>query len=323
MGTSDMVTALVSPANKLLDIVSNMFGKAYEPRHIRKIADAKAYELTVIGEAIRANSDLPILYDKSAVTIDATRFEELVKRTGNRLAIQEIVRQQNIEAVVDNAYSELEGQTPIDNTKPDDDWLLRFFSSVEDISNDEMQMLWGRLLAGEITKPHSYSMRTLGTLKNLTSTEAVDFGRACRISIKSANDRVIINNETTLKAHGLSYSDMLNLQDYGLLNAGALLHITTDLAAMGKISYSHKNRIILVKNQSDKPFKVSLQVFTMTKAAFELARIVTPDESEQDVIINATYIKRLVPSCNVSIHDIIETIDDLSVRYQPGGKTIQ
>lgn len=322
MGTTDMVTALVSPVNKLLDIVSSMFGKAYEPKHMRKIADAKAYEIKVIGEAIRANSDLPIAYDKSQITIDATNFEELVKRAGNRLAIQEIVRQQNIENVVDYAYSDLKGQAPVDSVKPDDDWLLRFFSSVEDISNDEMQMLWGRLLAGEIKKPHSYSLRTLGTLKNLSSVEALDFSRACRVAIRQNKDIFIVNDETTLRAHGLLYSNMLSLQECGLLNADSLLHFTNDLAVSGVVIYSHKKRIIIVKNQSDKPTSISLQVFTMTKAATELARIVTPDESEQDAIINATYIKGHAPSCSVSVHLIIEATDDSSVRYQTEGKSI-
>ena len=45
MGASEIVQAFVSPAEKLIQAVSEAIGKAYEPKHIRQMADAKAYEL--------------------------------------------------------------------------------------------------------------------------------------------------------------------------------------------------------------------------------------------------------------------------------------
>ena len=108
MGTTEIVQALVSPAEKLIEAVSGAIGKAYEPKHIRKMADAKAYELKVISDTVRNNSDVPIVYDSTGVSIDTSNFEEIAKRASSRLAYQEITKQQNIEAVADNAYEELE-----------------------------------------------------------------------------------------------------------------------------------------------------------------------------------------------------------------------
>ena len=323
MGTTDIVTALVSPVNKLIDVVSSMFGKAFEPKHMRKIADAKAYEINTVGEAIRANSDLPISYDKNAITIDVTDYDELVKRAGNRLAVQEIVRQQNIENVIDYAYSDLREQEPVDNVKPDDDWLLRFFSSVEDVSNDKMQMLWGRLLAGEIIKQHSFSLRTLSTLKNLSSNEALDFSRACKVAIRMDEDIYILNDDKTLKAHGLSYSDMLNLQDCGLLNADGILSVRVTIDSFKEEIIAHKKHVILLKNQSDKQLVFLLPVFKMTKAAFELASIVTPDELEQDAITNAKCILENAPLCKVSVHRVNDGTSETSEEYLREGVLIQ
>ena len=48
MGVSDIIAASTEPVNKLLDAVTGAIGKAYEPRHIRKMADAKAYEIKTI-----------------------------------------------------------------------------------------------------------------------------------------------------------------------------------------------------------------------------------------------------------------------------------
>ena len=39
MGVTEIETATVQPANKLIDAVAGAIGKAYEPRHIRKMAD--------------------------------------------------------------------------------------------------------------------------------------------------------------------------------------------------------------------------------------------------------------------------------------------
>ena len=167
MGATEIVQALVSPAEKLIDAVSGAIGKAYEPKHIRKMADAKAYELKVISETVRNNSDVPIVYDSTGVSIDTSDYEKIAKRASSRLAYQEIAKQQNIEAVVDNAYEELEKVEGVSSDPVNPDWMLRFFNSVEDITDEGMQKIWSHILAEKKKKPNSYSYRTLEKLKNL------------------------------------------------------------------------------------------------------------------------------------------------------------
>ena len=129
MGTTEIVQALVSPAEKLIEAVSGAIGKAYEPKHIRKMADAKAYELKVISDTVRNNSDVPIVYDSAGVSIDTSNFEEIAKRASSRLAYQEITKQQNIEAVVDNTYEELEHAENVSSESVNSDWMFRFLNS--------------------------------------------------------------------------------------------------------------------------------------------------------------------------------------------------
>lgn len=76
MSVTEVVNALSEPANKLIDAVSGAIGKAYEPRYTRKMADAKAYELKVISEEMRNNSDLPLVFDSSgSISVDISDFE--------------------------------------------------------------------------------------------------------------------------------------------------------------------------------------------------------------------------------------------------------
>ena len=101
MSVTEVVNAFSEPANKLIDAVSGAIGKAYEPRYTRKMADAKAYELKVISEEMRNNSDLPLVFDSSgSISVDISDFEALMKRAGKRIAYQEMKKQENEEIIL-------------------------------------------------------------------------------------------------------------------------------------------------------------------------------------------------------------------------------
>ena len=104
----EIVKVLVSPTMKLLDMVGGAIGTVYEPKHKRKMADATAYEINAIGEAMRNVADMPIVYNQDGVAINSEDFNRLMQRAGTRLVLQETIKQHNIESVVDNAYEILE-----------------------------------------------------------------------------------------------------------------------------------------------------------------------------------------------------------------------
>ena len=95
-----------------------------------------------------------------------------------RIQFQEEKRQSNIGQVVTKAALELEGKEVRDH-EPDHDWTARFFNDVQDVSSEEMQQLWGKILAGEVESPGSTSLRTLSILKNLDQSTANTFQRLC------------------------------------------------------------------------------------------------------------------------------------------------
>ena len=181
MSATEVIRALVSPAEKLIEAVSGAIGKAYEPRHVRRMADAQAYQVKMIADAVRNNSDVPIEYNSVGVSIDTRNFEEIVKRASSRLAYQEITKQQNIEAVVDNAYQELQGTDSVSSTPVDPDWIFRFFNAVENISNEDLQKIWGRILAGGIQSPSRYSYRTnLGEIAKSNQRRSASVSKGSR-----------------------------------------------------------------------------------------------------------------------------------------------
>lgn len=110
------------------------------------------------------------------------------------------------------------------------DWLMRFFDAVGNISNEDLQRLWGKVLASEITRPKACSLRTLDMLRNMPPEEAKTFYSLCRYVMQSGNIYYIDSAgflceedghqecRDYIKNKGLSYEEHI----VPLLEAGAL-----------------------------------------------------------------------------------------------------
>ena len=58
----------------------------------------------------------------------------------------------NVRSVLEDAADEL-GDKQVSDHEPDPDWTARFFDSVQDVSSEDMQKIWARILAGEVESP--------------------------------------------------------------------------------------------------------------------------------------------------------------------------
>jgi Protein of unknown function (DUF2806) len=90
-------------------------------------------------------------------------------------------QQRNIEMIAGHAASLLQEKDSVPPEKPDEDWIARFFSVAQDISSAQMQELWGRILAGEIQKPGTYSLATLDFVRNLRTSDAALIERLSKV----------------------------------------------------------------------------------------------------------------------------------------------
>ena len=145
------------PIEKLIEVISQGIGTLYKPNAIRKEAEAKAYEIEIIERA----KSKALAEGKE---IDADTFE----RIQERLIHKELKRQKSIDTVSQIAADQLKHETTVSEEPVNEDWTTRFFNIVEDISDEEMLNLWGRILAGEVKRPKTYSIRTLEFIKNLS-----------------------------------------------------------------------------------------------------------------------------------------------------------
>lgn len=316
MGATEIVQALVSPTEKLIDAISGAIGKAYEPKHIRKMADAKAYELKLIAETVRSNSDVPIVYNSTGVAIDTSNFEEIAKRASSRLAYQEIAKQQNIEAVADYAYDELESFDAVSNEPVNPDWMFRFFNSVENISDVEMQKLWGHILAGEIRTPNTYSYRTLEKLKNMTQQEAQIFQNIAAMALKSSGIYFLLENSEILKRYEIYFIHLLKMQECGLIETRPVSLTLT--GSVEKPDYiSNSNIIALFYGKTNDPQKENISVYVFTESGVQLIKGLSIRSNEQYIIDCVNSIRKKQSKLRITAHHINYVKEDGSVNYDP------
>lgn len=140
---------------KLAQIVGNWLG--LEARAIECNAEAEAFASVRKAEA------------ENAATLIRLQGEEQV---ANYMLAREKRKMNNTISVVELAQTQFAEGEQASDEPVNPDWLNRFFSIVEDVSDEDMQQLWARILAGEVKRPKSYSLRTLELLKNLSSKEA-------------------------------------------------------------------------------------------------------------------------------------------------------
>ena len=272
------LAGLSQPLTKLVEVVSQGIGKLSRPYLIKKEADAKAYEIQTIANAIRNNllSSGKIAYENQQVIIDSSDSEEtqehIEERMFSRLVYQEVKRQTNIEEITQYAADQLKDEKAVSNEKVDEDWISRFFGIAQDISSEEMKMLWGKVLTGEIVRPKSFSLRTLELLKNLTKEDAEIFTRIGQLAITS-KDKSLIPNQDKLKSlkedFGITFLDCLKLRELGLLAPTDLEFSINPFREDSNSIFINGDKFILVRRKKGTP-KQNINVMVFTTIGIEL-----------------------------------------------------
>ena len=144
-----------------------------------------------------------------------------------RLHFQEEKRQRNISAIVSQAAAELTADE-VEDHETNHDWTARFFNEAQDVSSEEMQVLWAKILAGEVGRPGSTSIRTLGVLRDLDRSAAKTFRRLCSTAVSFRPDGSSILDarvpslganvsDNGLRRYGLGFGDLNVLNEHGLI----------------------------------------------------------------------------------------------------------
>jgi len=190
---------ITKPIERLIDVLKSAVWTFYEPYYNKNIASTE--------ESIRY---LKVETDE--------KIRDLQIRSENRRQRIDLRRQRNVERIAQKAIEFLPENVPCES--PNEDWIFRFFDSAQDFSDDEIQSVWAKILAGEIKRPGSFSYRSIDILKSLRKEEANMFSRVGSYIWKTDYGYEIFDFEKLnayQKANGLSEKSFHHLKFLGLI----------------------------------------------------------------------------------------------------------
>ena len=222
----------------LVNKISDAVGWYFEPRRIVRNARAEAE-----AELVRAKSNWDV------GDLDTA---ELIKRAEFRSAVEQIAQQANMEAIVSKALSLLREDASPQNMGRD--WVVNFFERCRNVSDDDMQELWAKLLAGEANDCGSFSRKSVNVMADLDSQSARVFSTYCRF-FGQINDYafpfVVLDRNNVLPSvyldQGLDLNALHDLADLSLISTGLnpmviyVRHHVVDLPDIVKFSYGNQS----------------------------------------------------------------------------------
>ncbi len=250
---------LAKPVTTFIEKISGAIGTLYAPTHTREMARAEAD-----AERTKALSRLAV--------------SELEERAAKRMLEEESRRLTNIEAITAQAARQID-----DNAEPermDDDWISNLFKHCKDVSDEEMQTLWSRILASEANQPGSFSRQTLNLLPNLDRNDAFAFTDLCTFVWKDIGDSmlpIILNAEDSVFRNGGNFTNLLLLQELGLITYSTSGYRRYNLSDNFMLFYYDQPVLLDLKAKEKKEISTGQVLFT--RPGRELAKICNPSPS--------------------------------------------
>lgn len=305
----------------ILDTVTDLLTGSSLPTPIRRSL------FKTLGRLSSSLVDIPVAYfeGKAAEIRAGTRARiQITETTAEQIASQmrvdpeyariaaskygqKVLREQvNLDMISKIAASDLRDSRSLEHSETteevDDDWMDNFEAEARKKSTEEMQSLFGRILAGEITEPKSFSIKSVKILGEIDQSTATIFRRLCSVCITQSNlDGSIADmrvpslgddaGNNSLAKYGLSFSELNVLNEHGLIISdynswrdyrscrGVLMMAGTGRSSSMKarrIPFIHQGRYWVLEPLGELKWGHELRVngVALTRSGRELSKIV-------------------------------------------------
>lgn len=213
-------------------IADNGIGGLFKPWQIRRVGraitdsqvDSKLriaqaeHDVEAIrkGKAIlEGNSSSKLTYNsKNNSNSDSSNLALTAQDISATLIADAARKEINVaKAILHAETAAMDNQGAISEEAVNPDWLFRWRDSAGEVSNEELQTLWGKILAGEVKSPGAFSLRTLDFLRNISKQEAELIARLAPYITSGFTGRA-----DELKSKEINDGYMIKMQELGILN---------------------------------------------------------------------------------------------------------
>lgn len=208
-------------------------------------------------------------------------------------AVRSLRREANVGKAIARAAEallEYDGEPP--QAEPDPDWLERWRENAGGVSSDKMQDLWAQVLAREVRKPGSLSLRALDLLKNLDSNDAEKIERLSPFVIDAG---FVYSPSGASDRDWLGFEDAIALQELGILTgvgaAGLALRMTSSSPSQFSLGLEI-GRYGLGLDGDDPAASVTLSGYKVTSIGKEILQLVTTEPDLEYIEAFALNIKK-------------------------------
>ena len=263
--------------------------------------------LKILTDRVLSNPNQQVEYHGKTLSI--TPNSPIEERARLREDAQSTRKQNNLETVVLNASNELNDDSEVSDEPVDDYWATRFFDMAADISGEDMQIIWGKILAGEIKRPNSYSIRTLELLRSLTTQEIQALKETLPLVMIRGSDYFIINDEEILKKYNINFDRLSMLIESNFLSPLTYVIEKIHLECGSDIPKQifNKNYVICMSCEGEEDRKFDINIYSLTSSGKELIKLLQPEGDKQYMLDVVKYLRNKVnPPIKVTMHEIKE-----------------
>ncbi|KAA5971980.1 MULTISPECIES: DUF2806 domain-containing protein [unclassified Pantoea] len=320
------LAGLSKPLTKLIEVVSSGVGAVSKPYLIRKEAEAKVEEIQMISAALKKAADesgLPIIYKKGDIEMwqrpeDGTlNFNEVSQEENieSRLDYLNRKKQGNLEKVTTYAARELISEELVSEKAVDEDWITSFFNNAENITSDSMQQLWGRILAGEVKEPGTYSLRTIDFVRTLSQADAKIIQKVSPLIITFNGISCLPFDDLDWKRknRSINVAEMLDLSGLGVLHESDMhLKLFTSLDVHEEHFFQGEHVLEIKRGSVSSEILLPAKIVT-TIGEEILSLLPPPDDLEYLKIVGDVLIKK---GAEIRFGQVIERFEDGRIQYQ-------
>jgi len=245
---------LTKPATVLIEKISDAVGGIFKPYQIVRVAKSEAE-----AERIQAESQIQVT--------------DVHRRAMHRFLEEEAKRQSNIEGITQKALPHLNQDSSPQNVE--DDWITNFFDKCRIVSDDDMQKLWSRVLAGEANSPGAFSRRTVNLMADLDKGDAELFTCLCSFVWMIGDfmsPLVYDHRDEVYSRHGINFDTISHLESLGFIQVDMDVGFRC-LNLPKKVTAFYYDRPVELTFPNDAENSMDLGKLLLTRAGQELAPV--------------------------------------------------